>query len=56
MQTLTLSIRREEGEPTSAMTIATVEEPALDESRNLEDGGKVIIKPKGLDTDTVGRI
>ncbi len=45
MKALTLSIRREEWESTSGMTLSTVEEPALDESRNLEDGGKVIIKP-----------
>lgn len=45
MKALTLSIERDEWESTTGMSLSTVEEPALDESKNLEDGGKVIIKP-----------
>jgi len=45
MKALTLDIKREEWESTRGMKMAEVEAPELDEGRNPEDGGKVIIKP-----------
>ncbi len=45
MKALALDIKREEWESTSGLKLLTVENPALDESGNIEDSGKVIIKP-----------
>ncbi|MBI5428148.1 MAG: alcohol dehydrogenase catalytic domain-containing protein, partial [Nitrospinae bacterium] len=45
MKALVLDIKREQWEFTRGMRIASVDEPALDEGKNPEDGSKVIIKP-----------
>lgn len=45
MKALALDIKRGEWESTSGMKFVSAENPKLDESGNLEDGGKVIIKP-----------
>jgi len=45
MKALTLDIKREEWESTKGMKMTEVETPKLDEGRNPEDGGKVLIKP-----------
>ena len=45
MKALALDIKREEWESISGLKLLTVENPALDESGNIEDSGQVIIKP-----------
>ena len=45
MKALILDIKRDEWDATTGMTFAEVDPPALDESKNPNDGGRVLIKP-----------
>jgi len=45
VKALVLDIKRDEWETTRGLKMADVDAPTLDESQNLDDSGKVIIKP-----------
>ena len=45
MKALILDIKRGEWDATTGMTFADVDQPKLDESKNPNDGGRVLIKP-----------
>ncbi|MCF8723786.1 threonine 3-dehydrogenase [Nitrospina gracilis] len=46
MKALILDIQKKDWETTRGMTFTDVSEPSLDERKNPDDGGKVIIKPR----------
>ncbi|MFQ5482648.1 MAG: alcohol dehydrogenase catalytic domain-containing protein, partial [Nitrospinaceae bacterium] len=46
MKALVLDVPQEKWEATTGMTLASVEDPCLNEGRHPEDAGKVIIKPR----------
>jgi threonine 3-dehydrogenase len=45
MKALILDIKRDEWDTTTGMTFADIDPPALDENKNPDDSGRVLIKP-----------